>query len=117
MALTDFFRINLPYGIQKNDTGEWAAFNREYKPLGWNKMMDSVDFSQYPISTKYKSLTEAKLLKLASSEEAVRRNEKGKIVKVFFYNDGTNPASNPKYWKAYFDKIKILAKLERLSND
>ena len=31
MALTDFFRINLPYGIRKNDKGEWVAFNREYQ--------------------------------------------------------------------------------------
>jgi hypothetical protein len=35
--LTDFFRINLPYGMQKNEKGEWMFFNREYVPLGWNE--------------------------------------------------------------------------------
>ena len=111
MALTDFFRINLPYGIQKNESDEWSAFNREYVPLGWNTT-DTVKFSDYPVFTKYKALTEAKLLKLSWSEGSIIKDEKGKITKIFFYNDGTNPASNPKYWEEYFDKIKLLAKLE-----
>ncbi len=34
--LSDFFRINLPYGISRTDDNEWFAFNREYLPLGWN---------------------------------------------------------------------------------
>jgi hypothetical protein len=50
MALTDFFRINLPYGIQKNDVGEWSAFNREYKPLGWNTD-EWVNYEDAPILT------------------------------------------------------------------
>jgi hypothetical protein len=36
MSLTDFFRKNLPYGIARNENGEWMAFNREYLPLGFN---------------------------------------------------------------------------------
>jgi hypothetical protein len=36
MPLTDFFRINLPYGLKRNDNDEWFCFNREYVPLGWN---------------------------------------------------------------------------------
>ena len=34
MALSNFFKINLPYGIKRNENGQWTAFNREYKPLG-----------------------------------------------------------------------------------
>ena len=41
MALTDFFRINLPYGIVRDSKGRWSAFNREYLPLGWNEREDS----------------------------------------------------------------------------
>lgn len=33
MALDDFFRINMPYGMQRNGDGEWFVFNREYKPF------------------------------------------------------------------------------------
>lgn len=28
--LNNFFRINLPYGIAKNDNDEWMTFNCEY---------------------------------------------------------------------------------------
>lgn len=36
--LNDFFRINLPYGIAQNNKGEWMAFNREYRPIGFNEL-------------------------------------------------------------------------------
>jgi hypothetical protein len=34
MALTDFFRINLPYGLKKKLDNKWFIFNREDMPLG-----------------------------------------------------------------------------------
>ena len=65
MALTDFFRINLPYGIVRDSKGRWSAFNREYLPLGWNEREDSpVDinsdnaFGNIPIHTEYEKVTE-----------------------------------------------------------
>lgn len=115
MALTDFFRINFPYGITRNKKGEWIAFNREYMPLGWNSTMhkrtiseDNV-YSEFPIYTRYKGVTEAKLKKLAHEPEAIRLDDEGEIVRVFFYNDRTNPQSSPKHWDAYFEKVKILS--------
>lgn len=32
--MIDFFRINMPYGMVRNDKGEWCFFNREYTYLG-----------------------------------------------------------------------------------
>jgi len=58
MSLTDFFRINLPYGIHRNKNNEWSAFNREYLPLGWNNneqgksIMIESSFKDFPIHTK-----------------------------------------------------------------
>lgn len=115
MALTDFFRINMPYGIQKNDNDEWFVFNREYKPLGWNTNRH-VDYKEYPVFTKYKGLTETKLLKLACpGEDYIRRNEKGEIYMIWLYSDVTNPKDNPKYWADYFEKIKVLSKLKPIN--
>lgn len=117
MALTDFFRINLPYGIKRNSKGEWFAFNREYMPLGFNdySQQESIfkhdAYASLPIYTKYKGLTEKKLLKIAYEGTAVERDEDGKINTVFLYKDGSNPQSNPKAWDEYFDKIKELSKL------
>ena len=66
MALTDFFRINMPYGMEKTDNG-WFVFNREYLQLG------SVSIKQASKTTvKYKNLTDNKLNKLIE-EDAIRR--------------------------------------------
>jgi len=113
---SDFFRINLPYGIEKTTEGEWFAFNRDYLPIGWNgdnektKKEDLV--KSLPIYTKYKLITEKFLKELAwDDEDGILTNEKGEVVKVWLYNDGTNPVSNNKYWESYFDKLEKLSKL------
>ena len=111
--LTDFFRINLPYGMERNNNGEWMFFNREYVPLGWSSHAQSYKafVSQLPLYTKYTKPTDATLVKLAwESESGITRNEKGEITKVFFYNDRTNPQNDPKCWSQYLDKIKLLSK-------
>ena len=117
--LSNFFRINLPYGIIKNEKGEWMAFNREYMPLGYNdsglKGNIFKEFGAMPIWTKYKALHEKTLLALAWGESGYRRDEDGKINQVWFYNDATNPsASNKKEdWDVYFEKIKRLSRFEK----
>lgn len=75
--INDFFRINLPYGIKKNENNEWTAFNREYLPLGFNDIhyKQKLDF-EVPIYTKYYGLTERFLLEIANnSEGSVIRDE------------------------------------------
>jgi|SRR5690554_1114119 len=117
--LNDFFRINLPYGIAKNDRGEWMAFNREYMPLGFNNRANSgnpgTNFLEMPIYTKYKRLTEKFLLEIADNENSVKRNGDNEIIKVFLYNDGSNPrnqsADKTILWDRYFGKLKKLSKL------
>jgi hypothetical protein len=108
MALNDFFRINMPYGIKANENKAWTAFNREYLPLGFNYVVDlqSPNF----IYTKYKGITEKVLSQIAwHAENGIKRDVFGDINMVFFYNDGTNPQSHPQYWNEYFEKIKKLS--------
>jgi len=111
--LGDFFRINLPYGLKRNDNGEWYAFNREYVPIGFYENGDRQQFKQMdlPIYVKYKGLTEALLNKLGSGGK-VDLDDKGKVQQVWFYNDATNPIRDAKQWPGYFDKVKLLAKLK-----
>lgn len=97
IMLTNFFRINLPYGIARNDNDEWMAFNREYMPLGFNnidfKEHVGVSYDDKPIYAKYAGLTEKLLLELAFDEEkGIIKDSNGKIKTIFFYNDGTNPS-------------------------
>jgi len=117
--LNNFFRINLPYGIAKSEDGEWMAFNREYMPLGFNdlsfKEHPGYSYKDIPIYTKYKRLTDNFLVDLVGSEKLLGRNESGEIMKVFFYDDSTNPVSNSKdqLWESYFKKIQKLSKMEK----
>ena len=116
--MTDFFRINMPYGLHRNEKGEWMAFNREYMPLGHNTRRHQESFasakaySDLPVHTAYCNMTEELLLKIAHS---VGRDENGEIQIVFLYDDGTNPMNarenKTKSFSEYFAKIEILSNL------
>jgi hypothetical protein len=118
MSLDDFFRINFPYGIKRNNDDSWFAFNREYLPLGWNSTehIESIykpdAYNDYPIHTKYKNLTENKILKIIDNPDAIRKDSTGKILTVHFYNDQTNPKISPEYWDRYFKIIKSFSSFE-----
>ncbi len=118
MALTDFFRINLPYGLKKNDNNEWFCFNREYVPLGWNSKEEQKNihsanpYSSMPVYTKYKGLTENRILNIIKESSAIQRGQDNTINRIFFYNDSTNPTNSPQYWNDYFEKIKQFSKFK-----
>lgn len=117
--LSDFFRINLPYGIAKNSNGEWMAFNREYMPIGFNtnvlKRKPESDYSDLPVYTKYREITKDLLLQISDNETDLHKDKEGNVVKLFLYNDNTNPMNQAQdkieLWDKYFEKLKKLAKL------
>ena len=119
MGLNTFFTINMPYGIQKNDKNEWVAFNREYAPIGWNEYLkegganltEKESTSHLPIKTSYKSIDRVILKYSNMYDNLVQRNNKGEIDTLFFYDDGTKPTINKKYWDAYTDKLFIFTSL------
>jgi hypothetical protein len=112
MPLNNFFKINFPYGIMANEKGEWTAFNREYKPLGHKDSLKVVKDKDF-IYCKYKGLSDTILKKLADTHGSIVL-ENSKIIKVFFYSDGTNPSNQNKktLYKTYFEKLEILSKLK-----
>jgi len=118
MSLTDFFRINLPYGMQKNSNNEWFAFNREYMPLGWNSVEKQVSirkdncYGEMPVYSKYEGLTDSKIMKIIK-EDFIYRDDNNNITSIFFYNDVTNPKLNTKYWNEYFRIIKEFSKFKK----
>ena len=114
MALTDFFRINMPYGMQRNTKGEWMFFNREYTSLG-NYISDTIaeDSSYY---CKYVGITDSFLESLAEKDSIVR-NDKGEVVRIWFYNDRTTPSHttvDDELWNSYMNKLKKLCNLTRV---
>ncbi|HEA21085.1 MAG TPA: hypothetical protein ENH87_09210 [Pricia antarctica] len=115
--MNNFFKINLPYGIKRNDNGHWTAFNREYRPLGENDFMKHVPWSAF-IYTDYGRLSDRFLMDLADGPTSVQLDENNDIVRVFFYDDATNPANHlraeSRLWENYFEKLKKLAMLKRV---
>lgn len=118
--LSDFFRINLPYGFARNENGEWMAFNREYLPLGYNNMdlkgLPGESYLELPVYTKYKRIPEKLLIELAEETDALERNDTGEVIRIFLYNDKTNPLSKTiggkQLWDKYFEKVKKLSYLK-----
>lgn len=116
MSLSNFFRINLPYGLKRNSNNEWFCFNREYVPLGWNKKSDvsiykDDAFSEIPIYSSYTGLSESLLETLSVNSKGISRDENGKINMIFLYDDKTNPSDESEYWDVYFKKLKLLSGL------
>lgn len=122
--LSDFFRINLPYGLVRNNKGRWMAFNRDFLPIGVNKKA-SLKSSLYsiienlPVYTNYYGLTEEILLSISVHDsQTIERDENGEIKGIWLYNDLTNPINKSGkdsiYWDKYWHKLEILSKLEAL---
>ena len=112
--MTDFFRINLPYGMQRNDKGEWCFFNREYTYLGSKERVTIEEDS--PFYCHYEGITDKLLEDLAADSSSITRNEKNEIVRVWFYGDATNQKKeklDAELWDMYQGKLKILCNLKR----
>lgn len=118
MSLDNFFSINMPYGIKRNNKNEWFSFNREYMPLGWNSksnqqsIYDEAAFSQFPIHTKYINISDRDLKQIGGEPDSIHYDSEGKPNMVFLYGDNSNPVYVANCWDKYFEKIKILSLFE-----
>lgn len=105
-------RMNLPYGLQKNEMNEWEVFNRKYEMINslfWKK---PIVIEGKTIISKYKNLTEPLLLNLADhDEDNVEKDVHGNIIKIWFYKDSNNPIDDPLNWDRFNSKIELLSKL------
>lgn len=114
--LSDFFRINLPYCFERIEGDKWRCLNREYQPIGMNeKNISHSKFSDLPINTSYKRVTDKFLSEIVDNPVRIQRDTNGKIDRIFLYDDRTNPMNQSKdsklLWDSYFDKLKKLSKL------
>jgi hypothetical protein len=117
MGLESFLSINMPYGLRRNEKGEWATFNREYMQLGMGNIVDKMSIN-YPnhfenqfIYVKYKDLTETMLEYLGASYD-LYRDANGKICELRLFHPAEHPRSGDKAMKDYFERLRLLATLE-----
>lgn len=103
MGLWNFAAVCLPYCLYRNESGEWVALNREYKPLGFNTHK-WIAYEQYPIGIKYK-----RAKKMREKFHAGHCEDENW---VFLYNDSTAPWKTKDNMKAYMERLSRLAMLE-----
>lgn len=110
---TEFFRINLPYGIEKTAKGTWRCFNRDYSPLGFSRE-ECVFGEHVSRGLKFNDLPYVFLFSLADQHSfpSVVKNDSGEPVRIFFYSDNSNPAEFPEFWEEYSQKLKALAQFD-----
>lgn len=111
MALSNLFRINFPYGIQFDTKKEtFCFFNREYTQLGGlNAGEDSVLEN---IGVRYYGLTPEIVIDIVgkhTNKKSVSVAKVGDIIRVFFYDDSTNPSNKGNSFTSYFNIIKELS--------
>ena len=114
--LSDFFRINLPYGMVRDENDKWTLFNREGKPIGFNTDEPVKGLHKLPIANRYWGLSDRFIMELTGYDEtSIRRDEKGDIRQFWLYNDAGNPINRPskdnEYWAVYWKKLEALARL------
>ena len=116
MDINDFFRINMPYGIRKDNNGRWVAFNREYLPIGWNKAkseirIDSADTLEHiPVFTRYKELTHSEVAKVIKDIDLLHIVD-NELKTIYFYGDNNYPPSSDENWLKYSTIIRYFSKL------
>ena len=115
MALTNFFNINLPYGMRKIENNTREVYNREYQILWWNQNDWGHD---YPIElqTEYARFTDKFIEKHIPSRQIHRNEKTWEIISLFFYDDWTNPWSDIKHWDKYSKILKQFSKIQRKNN-
>ena len=110
MALTDFFRINCPYGIEKVGMG-WRVFNREYLPLGtYKKPIPYINYPEYfdEYYVQYCRLTDNDILKIFGKDSHAQYGSQGQLTKIWFYSSRINPQRYPEFAASYFKKLQLL---------
>lgn len=117
--LTDFFRINLPYGMVNGENDKWMLFNRERKPIGFNTDEPVKGLPKLPVYNGYWGLSDRFIMELVGYDEtSITRDEKGNIQQFWLYNDATNPINQPsknnEHWAVYWKKLEALARLDIL---
>lgn len=104
MPINEFRAIYLPYCIKKIENDNYVVLNRNYKPLGF-QTNENLNYNDYPITTKFKGLTEKKAIELSWNNSPDTDN-------IFLYNDATNPRINKKNMQDYLKKVEMLSKLK-----
>lgn len=101
----EFGRVFLIYCLDPLDDGSWIALNRKYKPVG----VSNPERVEYDKSAggrfKFKStIRDEQIAAIACKRDA--RTER-----IYLYDYGSLPTSSAEHWRAYSERLRLLAGL------
>lgn len=100
MPLDTFRQVFLPYGLEELPGGVWAAFNREYLPLGATTREEAPrqGYKFHQDLTPY----------LDEIFHHYSKNTEGRV-KGWLYNDGCLPDAGVEHMKVYQARLALLS--------
>lgn len=101
MSLSTFFKVSLPYYLTITDVDKLQLFNREYSPIGFNKVRFCTENLEVPTVLKINANGAKKLMSVLGEP-----NEDGRI---YLYTPNSCPSISSKYMDLYLAKLKGLA--------
>lgn len=105
----------MPYGIQVNPDNTLTVFNREYQPLGVNKVDEKLP-DGLPIGLTLKEPVSREFWASVAHEGKLKEGVNGAFL-LWFYNDATNPTNtqSEKDWDAYFNRLRMVESIRHQS--
>lgn len=103
---TDLRQLVLPYCLDRQPDGRYAALNRKYKPIGFTTpSARHLEYAEYPVLMSIKGLTAAMAAKISwdGSQDLSR---------IYLYNDGCIPTDSAAHWATYAARLRLLAGLK-----
>lgn len=100
----EFRKVFLPYCLQREPDGSYVVCNRFYKPVGLT-LRDHIDYASFPVRVKFGRMTAVEARRLAW-------NESSDLDRIYLYHDGSIPTDSAAHWRAYAERLSILAKYQ-----
>ena len=98
-----FLWTHLPYCIEYLDVNKYIILNRNHTPIGTTNN-DYVNYNTHP-SVVYIRITKKQAKKLSYNGESA-------LGTIFLFNNPDDLLNNPKAFKDYMKRLKLLAKLK-----
>jgi hypothetical protein len=97
----NFFRTIGIYALIGDNSGNWVAVNRNYKPIGFTST-SLENYADYPISHRFSRLTK-------SFREAISWDGKGgNDTTIYLYTSYNHPLKSPENMASYLKRLELL---------
>jgi len=105
MPIGKLAHTHLPYCLERAADGSWLVLNRNYKPVGATSK-DWIDYEAAPGRLKIDGRS---IEAIARAMHNVDRDEAGKPMRMWLYDDRVQPGKDAASMSAYMQRLAKLA--------